>query len=66
MFSRKVRRNILKKTLGTNKIKEAWRKSQIEKFGGEKQYNIMRNKYTKRRQSLFEKLIKEKLNESNI
>ena len=40
---RKIKRNILKKHLGTNKIRLEWYRLQIQKFGGYKEYWKMRN-----------------------
>jgi hypothetical protein len=39
--TRKIRRNILKKQVGSNKIKEAWKQFQIKKYGF-KAYIMMR------------------------
>lgn len=40
---RKIKRNILKKRMGTNKIRLEWYRLQMKKFGGYKQYWKMRN-----------------------
>lgn len=42
VYNRKVARNKLKRANGSNRIQKAWRRSQIKKCGGIKQYIKMR------------------------
>lgn len=46
---RKIKRNILKRQLGTNQIHHEWYRIQVEKFGGFKRYWSMRKEMRKRR-----------------
>ena len=48
---RKIQRNFLKKYMGSNRIRKAWRDFQIHKYGLEQyvaMYNKNQNKKTKR------------------
>lgn len=42
VYNRKVARNKLRRAYGSNRIQRAWRKYQIKKCGGIKQYIKMR------------------------
>lgn len=44
---RQIKRNILKREMGTNDINEAWYQLQVAKYGPER-YAIMRNKNRKK------------------
>lgn len=49
---RKIRRNILKRMLGTNRICMSWHRLQVKRFGGIKNYMQMRKENKKRKSKL--------------
>lgn len=44
---RQIKRNILKRQLGTNQISLEWHRLQVKKFGGQVAYNIMQRQKRK-------------------
>ncbi len=51
---RKILRNIFKSQLGTNKIRRAFRRFQVKRYGGEHGYWSMRSSKKKKMSKLYD------------